>query len=151
MRKLFFTFSILLMGVSSIKAQCSTEVLSAFGGLSTVAIYNSYLSIGAVADGYSCSQYDAEYVQTLMNEQISMADTIIGMFDNALADNSATGLDENDKYFVGELKVVFGFLKEEATGLRDYAANEDEASYQKFSDNRANAWNKISELLGFEE
>ena len=50
-----------------------------------------------------------------------------------------------------ELIDGFGLLKEEATGLRDYVANEDEASYQKFSDNRTNAWNKISELLGFEE
>ena len=151
MRKLFFTFSILLMSVSSIKAQCSSEVLTSFGGLSTIAIYNTYLSIGAVADGYSSGQYDAEYVQTLMNEQISMADTIIGMFDNALADNSAASFDENDRYFVGELKVVFGFLKEEAAGLRDYTINEDEVSHAKFSDNRNNAWDKISELLGFEE
>src|SRR5436190_1258709 len=47
-----------------------TEALTALGSASGLLMYNTYVGIGAIADGYSGDVYDSTTVASLMTEQI---------------------------------------------------------------------------------
>ena len=124
--------------------------MEAFGGISAISMYNTYLGIGAVADAYSVDKYKSDYVQTLMNEQIGMIDAVNEMLEKVVNDKSGN-VPVEDQTYINNIVKTFSYLKDEAIGLRDYSKNEDTISSEKYETNRKLAWEMISELLGFNE
>ena len=146
MKKLFGVICLSLLGVSA-QAQCDTKVMESFGGTASVAMYNTYLTIGAIADGYVNESYDAERVKALMAEQVGMMTNLITQMKDALAAEKS-GLLEDDRVYINEMILCLSYLKDEAQGLQDYATDELETSQQKYNTNRNLAWDKIEDLLG---
>lgn len=131
-------------------SQCSTAVLEGFGSVSAIAIYNTYITIGSIADGYTNETYDANYVSTLMTEQSAMIDVINQSLQACVDDDSEGALDSVDKKYISDFIVALEYLRKEAEGFQEYVSNESESGLNKFSKNRDLAWKKIAELLELE-
>ena len=149
MKKILVIASLLLAtGIS--RAQCSPNVVSAFGGTCSVALYNTYITIGAIADGYVSDTYDAERVQSLMDEQISMIASLSGMMITCKNDDTGS-LSADDKDYIADVITCLDYLKGEAEGLRDVALTGSDEASAAYDTNRDLAWSLIEELLGLGE
>ena len=147
--KLLAVILLTFSGFSIARAQCDTDVREAFGGVSSITIYNTYITIGAIADAHIHDVYDADRVKGLMNEQVSMIQTVIGMLDKCKVAKS-NGLTEDDVVYIKDLIVCLESLKAEAQGLSDYAVTKSEEAQTRYNTNRDKAWGKIKTLLGLE-
>ena len=127
--------------------QCSSEVREAFGGTASIALYNTYITIGAVADGYVAESYDSERVQTLMDEQVSMINVLIDFLNKAIDDPSES-LTSDDKDYLREMITCLNYLKAEAQGLHDIALYGSDDASNRYNTNRDLAWTSIELLLG---
>lgn len=150
MKKITLIALLVAGSFSNAFGQCSSEVREAFGGTSSLALYNTYITIGAVADGFVSDSYDSERVQSLMDEQTAMMGVLIDLLDKAAKDASES-LTAEDKIYLDEMIKCLGYLKEEAQGLHDIAVDgSDDANY-RYTTNRDLAWEYIEELLGLNE
>jgi hypothetical protein len=140
---------VIFLSFSPAKAQCSDDMLGAFGGVSAIAMYNTFVGIGAIADGYTNKQYDAQYVQTLMDEQIGMLTSVSDMLTKVIENNN-NNVDVLDKDFMREILVAFDYLKLEAVYLKEYSNTKSTEASTSYDSNRQLAWDKISELMGLE-
>lgn len=149
MRKLLFAGLLSMLSITTTKAQCSTSVLEAFGATSSLAVYNTYITIGTIADGYVGETYDAEYTIDLMDEQITMISTVVDYIDKILND-SKSGVSADDKDYLREMKACLNDLYDEAEGLKEYATDNNSGT-DKYNAARDAAWAKIEELLGLND
>ena len=141
---------LLICSFSFARAQCDQKVLEAFGGMSAMAIYNTYVTIGAIADGYGGEIYDAAYVQELMNEQTVMIGSLIDMLAKC-RDTENIGLSEEDLAYVEDLIDCLEILKKEAQSLSDYSRTGSEEAENAYHMHRELAWEQIADLLGLED
>jgi len=149
MRKILLIL-LLAGGTTFSYGQCSAKVMEAFGGTASMALYNTYITIGAVADGYVAETYDSERVQSLMSEQISMLQIVSDQITAAVSETSST-LKDDDRAYLKEMRTCIGYLKKEAQGLHDYAAYGTDEANTQYDTNRDLAWTAISDLLGLGE
>jgi hypothetical protein len=147
--KLIAVFLLTFSGFSVVHAQCDQDVREAFGGISSVTVYNTYLTIGAIADAHVNDVYDAERVKELMNEQAAMLQSVIDMLSKCQTVKS-DGLTADDVTYIKDLIACLKSLKEEALGLSDYAVTGSEAGQTKYNTNRDQAWIQIKALMGIE-
>lgn len=150
MKKLLVAFALFTGIFSSAYSQCSTPVLESFGSISAIAIYNTYITIGSVADSYVGEVYESDYVITLMSEQKGMIEVVSESLNACIKDNSAGKLSEEDKEYLQQMIKCLEYLGDEADGLLEYAETNSEDALDKYSVGRDNAWELISELLGIE-
>lgn len=142
---LLLTFS----GFSTLHAQCDADVREAFGGVSSITVYNTYLTIGAIADAHVGDVYDANRVKELMSEQTAMLQSVIDMLSKCQVVKS-DGLTADDVLYVNDLIACLKSLKAEAQGLSDYAITKSEDAQLVYNTNRDTAWSQIKGLLGIE-
>lgn len=150
MKKIILVLSLLLSSIQFSFSQCSPTVLEGFGTLSAVALYNTYITIGSVADGYNGEIYDDEYVSTLMDEQESMISVAISSLKACIEDDSEGKITADDLQFVNDMISCFEYLKTEASSLGDYASTDSEDALATYSSSRDSAWELIEVLLGLE-
>ncbi|MFZ5551778.1 MAG: hypothetical protein ACOZCO_01580 [Bacteroidota bacterium] len=129
------------------KSQCESEILDSYGAVSSMYLYNTYIVIGSVGDGFEKGVYDAAYTKLIMNEQISAADNIISGYKAVLATGTIT---REDSVTLKEMADCCELLKAEATALNVYADDSSAINGDKFQEKRKAAWAKIAEILGFE-
>lgn len=142
---LLLTFS----GFSVLRAQCDADVREAFGGVSSITIYNTYITIGAIADAHVNEVYDAARVKELMGEQTAMLQAVIDMLEKCKVVKS-DGLSADDVVYVKDLIACLQSLKKEAQGLSDYATDGSEDAQNRYNTNRDKAWDQIRDLMGLE-
>jgi hypothetical protein len=149
MRMLFLFIGMSFFTFSTVKGQCSEDLLESYGGMSVIAMYNTYIGIGAIADGFAAEQYDTAHVQDLMDEQIGMLTNVSDMLTKVIENNN-NNVDVLDKDFMREILVVFDYLKLEAVYLKEYSNTKSTEASTSYDSNRQLAWDKISELMGLE-
>jgi hypothetical protein len=147
--KLIVVFFLTICSFSVSRAQCDVNVREAFGGVSSITVYNTYITIGAIADAYVNEVYDANHVKELMNEQTAMLQSVIEMLSKC-KEVKSNGLTEDDVLYVQELMDCLTSLKKEAQGLGDYATTGSEDAQNRYDTNRDQAWVQIKSLLGLE-
>jgi hypothetical protein len=125
------------------------EALESLGAISGIMLYNTYVSIGAMADGFATETYDAETIKSLMDEQQSSMASAVETFDKLLASGFVT--EAADKKYVEDAKEICGLLKSMAGNLSDYSTDKSTEHSDAFQETRKEAWSKIAALLGFEE
>ncbi len=140
---------VIFLSFSPAKAQCSDDLLESYGGMSVIAMYNTYIGIGAIADGFAAEQYDTVHVQDLMDEQIGMLTNVSDMLTKVIENNN-NNVDVLDKDFMREILVAFDYLKLEAVYLKEYSNTKSTEASTSYDSNRQLAWDKISELMGLE-
>lgn len=148
------SFAILVFSLtfgSTVNAQTDREnvVLEALGGFSALALYNTYIVVGAVADGYASDIYTSEMATNLIAEQISSIELLQEHCDKLL---SGTVLQNpSDKEFVTGIREALKLLKSEAKSFKNYIESGSEGDQKAYNDNRNAAWTKIAKLLGIQE
>ncbi|MBN9293394.1 MAG: hypothetical protein J0G96_05390 [Flavobacteriia bacterium] len=147
--KLIVVLFLTICSFSVSRAQCDVNVREAFGGVSSITVYNTYITIGAIADAYVNEVYDANHVKDLMSEQTAMLQSVIEMLSKC-KEVKSNGLTEDDVLYVQELVDCLTSLKKEAQGLNDYAATGSEDAQNRYNTNRDKAWQQITTLLGLE-
>lgn len=145
------TFAFLCLFTSTTFAQTDREnvVLEALGGFSALALYNTYIVVGAVADGYAYEVYDKEMATNLVTEQIPSIQLLIDHCDKLLTGTNLQNA--SDKEYVSGIRTALYLLKDEATALKSYIETGNEDDQKTYGDKRSTAWNKISVLLGIEQ
>jgi hypothetical protein len=147
---LFLTVAALFLAPYASNAQTGKDqALETMGSVSAMLVYNTYLSIGAIADGFEKEAYDAETVKALMDEQDGAMNEIINSFDALLESGFVTS--EGDKEYVDKLQEACGTLKEMADDLSTYSGNKSTGNADIFQATRNKAWGEISDILGLEE
>jgi len=135
---------------SGLRAQCDADVREAFGGVSSIMVYNTYITVGAIADAYVNKVYDADRVKELMGEQTAMLKSVITMLEKCKVAKS-NGLSSDDVGYIKDLIACMEFLQEEAQGLSDYAETGASDAQNRYNTNRDKAWEKVKGLLGLGE
>lgn len=147
--KLILVFLLTFSGFSTLQAQCDINVREAFGGVSSIMIYNTYITIGAIGDAHEKGVYDAEYVKGLMGEQTSMLQTAIDLLAKC-KEVKSNGLEAGDIDYIKGLIKCLESLKGEAQGLSDYVISKSEDALLTYNTNRKKAWDQIATLMGLE-
>jgi hypothetical protein len=123
-------------------AQGKDVALETIGAITAIAVYNTYIAIGAVADGYADEGYKPDYVNTLMEEQVSAMEGLTTQLHDLQTSGFIT--DPEDDAYIEEFVTVVGYLREEAEGLKKIVEGGGNDLYEE---SREKAWAKISELL----
>lgn len=148
--KKIFSISIITLFIFSASAQeDKAPALETIGAASGLLLYNTYLAIGTISDAYKGECYDAELASELAREQINSIDFLIKQYKTLLASGFVES--QEDKSYISEMVVTFGYLKNEATHINAYIQSGAESDLEKYEYNRNEAWKKISQLLGFDE
>lgn len=148
--KLILVLFLTVCSFSVSRAQCDADVREAFGGVSSITVYNTYITIGAIADAFVNDVYNSDRVKELMGEQVNMLQTVIDMLAKC-REVKSNGLSGDDVLYVQELMDCMGTLKKEAQALSDYSVAKGEEAQNRYNVNRDKAWNQISALLGLEK
>ncbi|MNK00395.1 hypothetical protein D3C87_181790 [compost metagenome] len=146
--KLIAAILLTLSSFSGLRAQCDADVREAFGGVSSITVYNTYLTIGAIADAYVGEVYTSDRVKELMGEQIAMMQSVIEMLSKCQVAKS-NGLTADDVLYIKELIACLESLKGEAQGLSDFTGGSADAQ-SRYNTYREKAWEQIKDLLGLE-
>lgn len=148
--KTFLVTILISFSFSFSQAQCDADVRTAFGGVSSIMVYNTYITIGTIGDAYANEVYNSHRVVELMKEQTAMLETVSEMLSNCRKVNN-NGLTADDIAYIEELIACIGSLKKEAQGLSDYSVTRSEEAQNRYSVNREKAWDQISILLGLDD
>lgn len=125
-----------------------TALLSTLGSQGAVVIYNTYCLIGAMNDGYVVDAWEKDVVISIMDDQVALMENMCNEYDTLLA----TGyLDEIDSGYVADMRECCELLSKEAKCLKQYATDDSEESHDRYQEARSAAWNRIAEVLGFNE
>lgn len=151
MKKLLLIVFILITG-TNINAQLTaaqeSKMLQAMGGLSAAYLYNTYSTIGSVADGFSGGVYTDKETTEILDNQKQMCDNLIKMMKGLLDDKVLN--DERDVDFMKNVISIVTGLKKQAQYYEDYMANKNDDRKSKYDDQRKENWNGISKVLGLE-
>jgi len=139
-----------LMFLFSCSVQAQDSMLESVGSLSAVALYNSFLVIGGVGDGYADAYFSEEYVTESMAEQISFMSSLSEQMQKLV--DSGELVDPSDIAFISEEISVFAGLQRQASYLKDYVSNGFlESDFNAYDGQRLQNWDDISRILGLDE
>ena len=120
-------------------------MLEAFGGTLDMLLYNTYLAIGSVGDGFEHEAYDAATVGQLMDEQVASLSTVNAQLEKL--DDMLVLEDESDRAFVRDAMRTMDDLGTMARSMKTYAGSLEGADAEAFQSARTSAWDRISALL----
>ncbi|MBL7793159.1 MAG: hypothetical protein JNK77_12595 [Saprospiraceae bacterium] len=146
-----FAISLVLVGALHLPVfsqATSDAALESIGSISAVALYNSYTTLGILADAYEHEAYESDYVIRLLDEQISLHDNMKTSYNKLLSSGFVTSAD--DKKFVLEAIATFDILKNEAEAFQSYVDTGDTKYSNQFQEYRKLAWERIADLLGID-
>jgi hypothetical protein len=149
MRTITVVFLCLFSTATFAQTDRENVVLEALGGFSALALYNTYIVVGAVADGYAYEVYDKEMATNLVTEQISSIQILVDHCDKLLTGTNLQNA--SDKEYVTGIRTALYLLKDEAAALKGYIETASEDDQKAYSDKRNAAWKKISVMLGLEQ
>ena len=148
--KMAFSALFVVLGGLSLQAQDSKDAaLETIGAVSGAMLYNSYTTLGILADAYAAEAYESDFSVQLIDEQIAIYSELKSQFTKLLDSGFLT--DPNDLEFTRDIAITLSLLIDEAEALKSYIESPDgEIEGDLFQERRQAAWDKISYLLGIE-
>lgn len=135
--------------VSSFSSLAQDNLLGAMGSMSAIAVYNTYIAIGGIGDGYTYDVYTPENATSYLQEQLDLMDNLNIQLTNLI--NSDELSDELDRDYVKDILSLVGGLKRQASYLKDYIANGNlESDLSAYDSQRLHNWDDIERILGIE-
>ncbi|MCE3258517.1 MAG: hypothetical protein K0S12_158 [Bacteroidetes bacterium] len=122
--------------------------LETLGATSAMLLYNTYICIGSVADGYE-KVNTKETVSSLLGEQAKGIEVIINNYSKLLESGFLES--ESDKEFIRKAIRCAGYLQKEASSYKNYVETKDVGEVDKYNVARNNAWSLIEDLLGLKK
>ena len=95
-----------LIFISAGISRAQENLIASVDVLSSVALYNTYIAIGSIGDGYSAEYYTGEEAITFMEEQITLMQIVAEQIKN-LADSGEITNVEDIAYLHEEESVFF--------------------------------------------
>jgi len=123
------------------------DVLETLGLMGGVSLYNTYVLIGAVSDGFANEGYSDELATTLLNKQIGLIDAQIAQYKTV---GKSFVKKASDKEAITTINEIFVGLKAQAQYAIDYIATPSNDAAEIYDEQREANWAKISEFLGME-
>jgi hypothetical protein len=151
MRSLLLIIVFLFTFGNSATAQTDREnaVLEALGGFAALSLYNTYIVVGAVADGYASEVYTQEMAINLLAEQVSSVELLTEHCNKLLTGSVLQNA--SDKEYISGIRDALKLLQAEASSYKNFIESRSENDQKAYDENRNAAWAKISKLLGFEQ
>lgn len=154
MKKITVLLATIFLLSSSVFAQVTdeqkeTKKLEVMGGLCAGYMYNTYITVGAVADAFVSEQYDKARSIELMKEQIGMIGSIVKMMQDMLDMKALKA--QSDIDYTKEVIVVLKGLSQQAQYVIDFAEKKTDDASAKYDKQRLSNWSKISKLLGIDD
>ncbi|MBN8863180.1 MAG: hypothetical protein J0H92_07400 [Sphingobacteriales bacterium] len=154
MKKITVLLATIFVLSSSVFAQVTdeqkeTKKLEVMGGLCAGYMYNTYITVGAVADAFVSEQYDKARSIELMKEQIGMIGSIVKMMQDMLDMKALKA--QSDIDYTKEVIVVLKGLSQQAQYVIDFAEKKTDDASAKYDKQRLSNWSKISKLLGLDD
>ena len=134
--------------VSAQEMDPQTVMLETFGAVSGIVIYNTYIVLGTVADGFEGEVYDSATVITYIDEQVAVLQNLAEQFRKVYDARYMT--DEGDQAFLLELETACNLLRDQALALTTYVIDGTDEKADAFQEKRTMAWDKIAWLLEIE-
>lgn len=135
--------------ISSTQTNQDDVILETLGTSSGLLMYQIFVSIGAVADGFFANAYDAKTVSDLMTEQANSCMVINTQYQKLL--DSGFLKATQDQEYTRDFMATVTLLAKEASALKNYASDKSETNSEIYLGYRDQAWASISKLLGFEK
>ncbi|MCE3225716.1 MAG: hypothetical protein K0S32_267 [Bacteroidetes bacterium] len=156
MKKITIILLITVACFNSVKAQdalgsktkAKDAALETLGATSAMLLYNTYICIGSIADGYD-KVSTKETVSTLLGEQSNGINVIVTNYKKLL--DSGFLESEDDKAFIRKAIKCAGHLQEEANAFKNYVETKNKSDITKYDTARNNAWSIIEDLLGLKK
>jgi hypothetical protein len=123
--------------------------LETLGATTGMSLYNTYITIGSMADQYGCACIEDTLAIQIADEQIGAIDDLISHFNDLLSSGYID--DPADVSFLNESIAAFNMLRAQAVALIDYINYGEDYYADIFDEKRNAAWDMISSLLGFED
>jgi len=120
------------------------RLLEAVGVLTAAHCYQTYFSLGLIADGKDKGVYSGKEAYKLLDSVLALLDSV----DQKLVGLSKIDLDKEDQDSLEQMRVLSGLLRQqgkELAGFWDSGKEEDAARYESV---RKDAWAAISRLTG---
>jgi hypothetical protein len=120
------------------------RLLETVGVLTAAHCYQTYLSLGLIADGKDKAVYSSKEAYKLLDSVLALVDSV----DQKLAGLTRIDLDKEDQDSLEQMRVLAGLLRQQAkalAGFWDSGREEDVARYESV---RKDAWAAISRLTG---
>lgn len=154
MKKITVLLATIFVLSSSVFAQVTdeqkeTKKLEVMGGLCAGYMYNTYITVGAVADAFVSEQYDKDRTIALMQEQVGMIGSIVKMMQSMLDMKALKS--QSDIDYTKEVIVVLKGLSQQAQYVIDIVEKKTTDANSKYDKQRLSNWSKISKLLGIDD
>jgi hypothetical protein len=130
-------------------AKAQDKLLEVVGALSATALYDTYLVIGTLGDGWTKDLYESDHMILLLDEQIALCYSTAEQLE--LLESSGELLDEADRVFVLQIIGIFDGLADQAALLSDYVYSGLQEDADEFEVVRLENWSNISAVLGIGE
>lgn len=120
----------------------SVRLLEALGGLTAVNLYQTYLSIGLLADGTESDVYSTPEAKQLMTTLMSFVETM----DRQLARVAEQDLKPEDKKLLDRARQIAALYRVQAKELTAYWDTGDKEHTARFHKAREDAWLGLKDL-----
>jgi hypothetical protein len=128
-------------------AAASSEVfLEVLGGLSAAHLYESYLTIGLLADGVESRAYpvaDAKVTLRIITDYLTLVETKLSKLETL-------GLEPDDQDALKRLKTVSRLLRLQSQTLLAYWASGQKGHGEQYQQTRKASWTALSKVLGLD-
>lgn len=151
MKKILVLFSMAAISLSSHSQNCEereANLLNTLGGMSAGFLYNTYVSIGSLSDGYAKDVYSKDLINSLVEEQTQLIENVRIMLNDLLVKKSL--ISDDDQKFVKQTMEIMNGLKEQARFLKEIANTNETAKKDAYQKQRQDNWKKISKLMGLD-
>jgi hypothetical protein len=121
-------------------------LLETVGLLAGVQLYQAYLNIGLLADGYAEGLYESAEAAQLLGSVVGPLEKI----EKQLEKVAVLKLTKDDAAAIMRMKKIAGLLRSQGKSLQSYWDTDAEGDSKKYEETRQAAWKELSDLLELE-
>lgn len=146
MKKKILAVLSVLMIVSAVQASdLQLEIIGASGGSN---LYLTYLSIGVIADANTKSVYEKNQTVSFVSSIVAQAKVQKDYLEKLIKSKDVS---QSDKEFLKKMVDCYVLLMDEGKYLIEYVNTGSDKALNTYDTKRQQAWDLISELLGFKK
>ncbi len=149
MKKIFIISCLLTASVVTFSQSCEereTKLLGSTGASLAGMLYNTYVLIGSICDGYKNNNNTVAKVNNLMNTQKKLIENLIKIMEELGNENILKA--QSDKDFAATVIQLLKGLEKQAQLLLDYTTTKSKDTLDGFDEQGKQNWSAISVLMG---
>ena len=117
------------------------------GHFGSAMLYQSFINIGVIADGYAKKIYPAEQAKAILQTSTHF----LTLSENVLKELSAFSISETDRKTLTDMRDIVNDLRQEADHFMKYLTSKKDEDVKNFDSFRVSAWGKIRKMMDIKE